>query len=362
MFLLSKLQRLFLGKPSAIQTEDDTRRLPLRSSVPYWIVSRRLCLFRCEDFGAIPRARRHAALEFKLSVWSPFERTGHHVVWAGGLAMIWFWDNDKIAAARARYPALFPRAGRWSLSRLQTLPETMFYPRQAEGLCLQSCADGFELQNWRANVLVDSLWLPSHPQESQLSGFLARQEVRFAPLALTMEQLEAQSGSMMGAEPWSVSVDPQAWFTANRRAVGTVCVLALLMVVLWQEVRYWKVSELNQSVLQKFERVQERLTPILDAQSELMQLRQRNLALLRILEEPSQAHLMSEIDRALPSEDAELKEWRYLQGRLTVLIEDQRPDPVAYVRALEASPTFSQVRAVPVPDGDRLEITMTVNK
>ena len=362
MFLLSKLQRLFFGKPSAIQTEDDTRRLPFRSSVPYWIVSRRLCLFRCEDFGAIPRARRHAALEFKLSVWSPFERTGHHVVWSAGLAMVWFWDDDKIAAARERYPALFPRAGRWSLSRLRTLPETMFYSRRAEGLCLQSCADGFELQNWHANVLVDSLWLPSHPQESQLNGFFARQEARFAPSALTMDQLQAQSSSKMGAEPWSISVDPQAWFTANRRAFGATCVFALMMVVLWQEVRYWKVRGLNESALQEFEKLQERLTPILDAQSELMQLRQFNLALLRILQEPSQAQLMNEIDRALPSENAELKEWRYQQGRLTVLIEDQRPDPVAYVRALETVPTFSQVRAVPVPGSDRLEITLTVKR
>ena len=362
MILLSKLQRLFFGKPSAIQTEDDTRRLHFRSSVPYWIVSRRLCLFRCEDFSAIPRGRRHAALEFKLSVWSPFERTGHHAVWSGGLAMVWFWDDDKIATGRERYPALFPKAGRWSLSRLRTLPETMFYPRNAEGLRLQSCADGFELQHWRSNVLVDSLWLPSHPEESQLNGFLARQEVRFVQSALTMEQLQAPSSSRMGAEPWSVSVDPQRWITANRRAFGAACVFALLMVVLWQEVRYWKVRALNQSVLQAFETAQERLTPILDAQSELMQLRQFNLALLRILQEPSQAHLMIEIDRAIPSEVAELKEWRYQQGRLTVLIEDQRPDPVAYVRALETVPMFSQVRAVPAPGGDLLEITLMVNK
>ena len=39
-----------------------------------WIVGRGLCMYRLEDFTAVPRGRRRAALDFKLPLWSPFER------------------------------------------------------------------------------------------------------------------------------------------------------------------------------------------------------------------------------------------------------------------------------------------------
>ncbi len=360
MILPAKLRRLFFGKPNAIQTQAGARRLPFRSSMPNWVVGRGLCMFRCEDFSAVPRSRRRAALEFKLPVWSPFERTGHHAAWSGGVAMVWFWDNDKIAPARERFSTLFPKARSGVSARLRTLPETVFYGRQTDGLRLQPCADGFELQRWRANVLADSFWFPAYPQESQLSWFVARQEGDSE--TLTIGDIPAPASDQMAREPWSVSLDPQEWFAANGGTLAAACLFALVLAVLWQEVRYWKISELEEAAAQEFDRLQEQLTPILEARNELIDLRRTNQALLQILQAPSQARLMNEMDRAIPSANAELREWRYQQGELTVSIEDRHTDPIAYIRALEAVPLFTQVKAEPGPGQDRLEITLTVRE
>ena len=362
MIFLSKLRRLFFGKPNVIQTQAGARRLPYRSSTSNWIVGRGLCMFRCEDFSAVPRGRRRAALEFKLPVWSPFERTGHHAVWSGGVAMVWFWDNDKIAPSHERFTTLFPKTRGRVSARLRTLPETVFYARKAEGLRLQPCTDGFELQHWRANVLADSFWFSTYPQENQLSWFVAQQEGDGGTPPLTIGDMPAPASDQMAREPWSVSLDPQEWFAANGRTLAAACLLALVLVVLWQEVRYWKISELEEATAREFDRLQEQLTPILEARNELMDLRRTNHALLQVLQAPSQAHLMNEMDRAIPSANAELREWRYQQGVLTVSIEDQHPDPIAYIRALEAVPLFTQVKAEPGSGRDRLEITLTVRE
>ena len=319
-------------------------------------------MFRCEDFSAVPRSRRRTALEFKLTVWSPFERTDHHAVWSGGMAMVWFWDNDKISPARKRFSTLFPKTGGRVSARLRTLPETVFFARKAEGLRLQPCTDGFELQHWRGNVLADSFWFPTYPQESQLSWFLARQEGDGGTPPLTTGDMPAPASDQMAPEPWSVSLDPQEWLATNGGALAAACLLALVLAVLWQEVRYWKISELEEAAAREFDRLQEQLTPILEARNELIDLRRTNQALLQILKEPSQAHLMNEMDRAIPSANAEFREWRYQQGELSVLIEDKQPDSIAYIRALEAVPLFTRVKAEPGPGRDRLQITLTVQE
>ena len=95
---LLKLRQLFSNKRNVIQTRSDTVQLPARSLHPHWIVGRDLCMYRREDFTNVPRSKRRSALALKLPVWSPFERTGHHCVWSGSSAMVWFWDEDKVGA------------------------------------------------------------------------------------------------------------------------------------------------------------------------------------------------------------------------------------------------------------------------
>ena len=356
----SKLRLLFFGKPTAIQTLDGARRVAFRSFSPSWILSRGLCMYRCEDFSAIPRNRRQAALEFKLPVWSPFRNTAYHAVWSGSAAMVWFWDSDKTVRAREDFAVLFPGSGRRTASRLRLLPETVFYERKRDGVHLQACADGFEIQLWHENVLTDAFWFAERPQESQLRWFLARHEGAPAIRLTGMQGIPEPASNRMVSEPWSSSLGPRAWFTEGQPALATVCLFAMVLIVLWQEARYWKIRQLEQAAAVEFARLQERITPLVEARNTLIDLRTNNLALLDLLRGPSQAELMYRVDRAIPSSKAEFREWRFQQGELRISVEDRNPDPIAYIRALEAIPLFQRVRAEPGPKRDRLELTLTV--
>ena len=71
---------------------------------------------------------------------------------------------------------------------------------------------------------------------------------------------------------------------------------------------------------------------------------------------------MGLVARALPSAEAEFREWRYQQRELKVVVEDPDPDPIEYVRSLEAEPLFDQVKAEPARGDNRLEITLRVRE
>ncbi len=355
------LRRLFFGKPNTIQTAAGARPLAFRSSASNWIVGRGLCMYRYEDFTAVPRGRRRAALDFKLPLWSPFEHTGYHAAWRGGIAMVWFWDRDKVAAAHAESATLLPKS-RGRAPRHRIVPETVFYARKPDGLYLQPCVEGFEIQYWRTDVLADSFWFPEEPQASQLSWFLARQEGDAGAPSLAVGELPVTAGETMAPEPWTVSADPREWLASNQRVLAAACLLPLVLVVLWQEARYWKIRHLEATAARGLDTLQARLTPIFEARKTLLDLRRTNLALLDALREPSQARLMDAVDRAIPSPEAEFREWRYQRGELTVLIEDRNPDPISYIRSLEALPLFDQVKAKPHRNRDRVEITLKVRE
>ena len=239
------------------------------------------------------------------------------------------------------------------------LPETVFHARKPDGVHLQPCREGFELQHWRANRLVDSFWFPERPRERQVGWFLGRQEGEAR--ALPPQSVAEAPDAGIAPEPWSTTLSLREWLEVNERALVTACLLVLALALVWQEARFWKVRHLERAAATELARLQDRLGPRLEARSELLRLRRTNRALVQILNEPSQARLMLLVDRALPNADAEFREWRYQQGELSVVVEDPDPDPIAYVRALEAEPLFDQVRAEPAPGGeDRLEITLRV--
>ena len=355
MKLLLRLRRLFSNKRNVIQTRGGMARLAGRSLHPHWIVGRDLCMYRCEDFENVPRAKRRSALSLKLPVWSPFERTGHYCVWSGSSAMVWFWDEDKMGAGSdvSEVPGAFAPAALGHRVR----PETVFQGRKSDGLHLQRCREGFDLQFWRSGVLEDGFWFPDRPDSRQLRWFIDRQAdgtqaLRSSPPVVT--------GDELGPEPWRVRLAPGEWFEANERVLVATCFLTLLLAVVWQEARYWKIRHLDEAVAVELARMQDKLEPLLAARNELLRLHRTNRALSAILREPSQARLMGLVDRAIPSAQAQFREWHYQQRELKVIVEDPDPDPIKYVRALEAEPLFDQVRAEPARGDDRMEITLRV--
>ena len=344
MLAFSRLRRRFSNKPNVIQTRQGTERLPFKSFHSHWIVGRGLSMYRSEDFTNVPRNRRRAALDLKLPLWSPFARTGHHCVWEGGRAMVWFWDADAVPADSPTPDAFPDPASPATPPRI--LPETVFLPRGSDGVLLQPCREGFELQQWRDGVLQRDYWFRQRPDQARIERVLAQWGTDAEaprPLPSSPTHLGQASATDLIHDPWSSSLAPREWLEANERPLAATVLLILVLTATWHEARYWQTRHLQQSAEEEFAVLQQDLDPILSARNELLALRSRNLALAEILREPSQAYLMGLVDGIIPDPDARFRQWSYQQRELSVVIEDESPDPIAYVRSLEAHPMFDQV-------------------
>ena len=347
---LRKLRRRFSDKPSAMQTRDGIVRLPAEALHRHWIVGRGLCMYRCEDFTNVPKGRRPAALALQVPVWSPFERTSFHAVWAGSTAMVWYWDSDVVAVQPEE---LFENPGPQSAAGVPTRPETIFLPRKSNGVHLQACRDGFELQHWQDGVLKDAFWLRSRPDEARVEWFCRRRGVE--------ARLEGHwAADAIAPEPWSGSVGLREWVLENERLVAASVLTVLVLVMVWQEVRIGKMGYLAVAFAAELAQKEQQLGPALGARNELVRLRSRNEALARILNQPSQALVVGLADKAVPGDSARFYHWRYQQGELRLTVEDPNLDPIAYVQALEAVPLFDQVQVGQSGRYNRVEITLRV--
>ena len=217
--LRARVRRRLATRPNAIQTTTGAELLDLRSPHPHWIVGRGLCMYRREDFSNVPRNKRRAAVELRIPVWSPFRRTGHHSVWAGGVAMVWFWDSDKVHVGDELFGT--PAAAD---AGVRVVPETVFHPTRPDGIHLQACHEGCELQRWRDDILEDAFWFPTRPAEQDIAWFQAR--TGDAEAHLPAELLPAPAIPLL-RDPWSSALSPREWFEVNETALVAAAVLLL---------------------------------------------------------------------------------------------------------------------------------------
>ena len=342
-------RRRFARRPNAIQTRNGSEPLGFKSTHAHWIVGRDLCLYRQEDFAAIPKNRREAAVALRIPVWSPFEHTGHHCVWSGSTAMVWFWDQDAVdihpadlGLPETETASADPAS---QTSRVRVLPESVFQPRHGTGLRLQACANGYDLQYWHDDILKDSLWLPQPPDAARIQGFLSQAPiVADDATAMTLEEPVA-SPPAFAPDPWYSPLSPQAWLIANERTLVIAGLAIFAAVAAFEEARVWRYHFAHRAAVAELRHIDEELAPVLDARDELVTLNRRNDFLAGILNEPSQAELMVRVDRALPSDSTEFQAWRYQQRDLAMTLSDTTSlDTVAVVSGLQAEPMFKDVQ------------------
>ena len=360
---LRRWRRRLAPRPNAIQTRNGSQPLDVKSAHAHWIVGRDLCLYRAEDFAAIPKNRRDAAVALRIPVWSPFQRTGHHCVWSGSTAMVWFWDQDAIDIQPANLG--LPETETVSQdptapgSRVRILPESVFQPRHTTGLHIQECAHGFDLQYWRDDILKDSIWLPAAPDTYRVQTFVSQAHTDADGFLAVNEP--APSPMSFAPDPWYSSVTPQAWLLANERTLVLAGLAVFAAVIAFQEARVWRYHFAHQAAAGELRQMDEELAPVLDARDELVTLNRRNGFLAGILNEPSQAELMVRVDRALPSDSTEFQAWRYQQRDLAVTLSDNRGlDAVGVVSGLQADPMFQDVQPGRA-QREGIEITLNVD-
>ena len=357
-----RLRNRFARAGNAIQTRTGAEGLALKTVHPHWIVGRDLCLYRSEDFANVPRNRRDAAVLHRLPVWSPFQRTGHHCVFSGSVAMVWLWDADVVDPR----PDLLDLDSGAELARVRTVPETVFYPRpeashrpgahgRGGGLAIQQCHQGFELQFWRDDALVDSLWQPDRPDPARIEWFVARQELTDAAADAPAEPAPAAAG-----EPWAFPITPRAWLLANERNLVIAGLALAVAVAGFQEARHWRLHVATRAAESELAEIDNELAPVLGARAELAALNRRAERLAGLLDTPSQAFVMARVDAALPDPTTEFRGWRYQRGELVVILGDRGLDTVAAVAALQGESLFTGVEPGQAQQGG-MEIRLRVD-
>ena len=347
--LLQDLRRRFSRSPNLLQNRSGVALLPFHSLRPHWILGRGLCLYRCESFAHVPRPKREAALALQASSWSPFERTGHFSVWSGGTAMVWYWDADALDMESGSQ--LLAETG-LDPSQCLVLPETLFRPRQKDGIHLQQCQEGFEIQCWRDGLLEDAFWSLQPPTEQRLAWFADRQGLADAGVPPLVDELLS--------EPWSADTTPREWLLRNELRLAAAVAMVLTTVLVWQEARQWKYGLAEGAFNESFSLIQDEVAPFMAARDGHRRFNRVNERLNELLLAPSQAYLMGVVDRTTPNPEAKFTLWRYQEGELQVVVEDAEASPVEYVRLLEEQPIFADVRVEQARGENRLQLSMRV--
>ncbi|MCY3840629.1 MAG: hypothetical protein OXH09_18600 [Gammaproteobacteria bacterium] len=346
-----RLRHRFARRRSAVQTRAGVALVDGKSVQSRWIVARSLCMYRSEDFANVPRNRRAAAVALKIPMWSPFEHVGHYCAWSGTTAMVWFWNAAAVEADAAllglrthdgTLPGALSRGARGASPSqeraVRMLPETVLYPKRPDGVHLQACREGFDLQYWRQGALVDSLWLAEQPDAGRVDAFAAQHvndgDPEDADLAAVVDVPPA-SPATFSPDPWIASPDLRVWLIANERALVVAALTVFAAAAAFQEARYWRYDLAHAADAAELRAIDDQLAPVLDARDKLVALNGRNAFLARALNQPSQALLMLHVYRS----------WRYQQRDLAmVLSSNAAVDPVAVIANLQAVPSFADVR------------------
>ena len=360
-YTIARVRRRFARQPCALQTRAGVEALDTQSVHPRWIVARSLCLYRSEDFADVPRNRRDAAVTLKIPVWSPFESTGHHCVWSGSRAMVWFWDESGVEVNPVDLGLPPTDAASGVPANVRLLPETVLYPKQHDGPWVQQCREGFDLQFWRDGALLDSLWLPAPPDAQRVQAFLGQLGAATAEAGHTTAAMPASlpvSTPAFQPEPWISPLTPRAWLIANERALVIAALTLAAAAAALQEARYWRYHLAQLSDAAELRTIDRELAPVLDARGELLAVQRRSEFLAGIANHPSQAEVMVQVDRALPDDDTEFGTWRYQQNDLSVVLAGgPEQDAVAIIAGLQAVPTFADVEpGRTYPDGFEVDL------
>ncbi len=347
---LSQYRYHFYNKPVYINTSEGTFVVPRKGPRAQLLVGRGLSMFRYHDFSNVPKNRRALALAQKIALWSPFEKTDYHSHWDDSAAMVWYWDARQASNLPDEKPEETDIQAEHSA--LTKLPEAIFLPNRTEGVYIQQCQHGFDLQYWNSERLVDSRWFAEQPTDTSVKAFCVQHKV--AEQATTSPLTWQQA-------PWRQVLSPQQWLQVYEKNIVVAALIALSAVFLWQETRYWKAHWLTGYAAEQYAQSSIDLDPLLQDRSEVQRYYQINEAILKVVGEPSQVRLMTDLSQAIPNDEALFKQWLFQRGQLEVTVEDASADPIEYVRRVQALPLFSDVHTEQARKENALKLVMKLN-
>lgn len=320
-----------------LQLSDEVR-LPASSGMRVqWVIGRSQCLYRVFDLEGTPSARRKDALDILIRRWSPFDQTGHHVVWEQSVAMAWIWDASTTNEHLSNL----------GIHALEVLPESVFQPRQKEGVYgWESIDGGICYQLWKEEKLLAEKWFSSPPTPNNWLIFIRGLNL---PIRLTTPLfLSTASVSETYPEITHTELLLRPWGSRNQKFLPLLKEMQLEqwlvkggaafagLIIVWQIAAILSLLYAEHEVEQRLSSYSDEVSSVLEARDEALTKSRRANELLKLLDFPSQAALMATLAPIVNKQKAEIKEWTYNLDKLEIVVEGERLQTLDLTKAFES--------------------------
>ena len=311
------------------------------SLTPEVVVGRDHCHYFSANLGHVPASQRKQALQHLVEGQCPWRWPGHAVVWQDGVAQVWVWDQTDLEAALAAQSAVAPGA-LWRGAAI-CLPESVYYSKPAQdGMRLQRCQQGYELQYWQEQCLLASRWYACEPTAAEVLWFARSQAIAASVSRPTPVDAQPQALPWPGARPpvWH-------WLFARRKSALVVATAAAVLLVSLQLTAGLRWSVLAQDYQRQTQALEQSATEVLHARGEARRARHRHEELYRLFAQPDPLSAQLLVTQRMPAGlEYEIVFWERSHRTVEMVIKAELTDTFGIVRALSGT-GITNVRVEP---------------
>ena len=292
-----------------------------------------------------------AALDLKISAWSPYQETGYAVQWSGHKASVYAWDAAMLRERLAEHG--------YKLADVDIVPPAFLQEPRSAGIRLIEVPDGYEGQVWQSGHLQITRWWKALPTAQEWSLF-QRGAGQFGD--------DSDSGTVSPHKlawlerPWTssnTSADFLSQVIANRNAMAWVTAATLIPCVflIAQWLTYYVY---NQAVNRSIASIEQTSLQVRQQRSEALFALSSVEDFQSLRRFPDQIEIVSAAHSIIRQFPVTLSNWDYDEGELEFGLEsDENMDARVFITAFENAAMFSQVSAS--TRGERILLRMIVS-
>jgi hypothetical protein len=316
------------------------------SGTAIWILASNQCSYRHFPLTGVPANDWLGAVNLAIAQWSPYASTGRYIVFGNTGAMVWVWDQQKVAAAIAE-KQLSPET--------QVIPEPLFYSPMGDGARLLKTQGGLDAQVWVAGELLESISFQSLPTERQIKILQAN----FS--AISMADLSEPRILPFVEEVWGRNLAIKEIRIPKQAQVIFVGATAVYFVALtWQLLNLGVMLYSTGQLESEIAKYRQQIGEVIDARESALKDAERVNYLNKYLNQIPQTQILAGVLDKIPRNGTVLERWQYQEGDLAFTVRGPSFDPRYYVQAMESLPYISDVSAQTGSTKERLSLKAKV--
>ncbi len=336
---------------------------------PTWVLPRAWCVTASLQAKGVPRHKTAAFAQLHLNRLAPFADSGVFACRAGDWVHFWFWENQRVRDLCQQHGL--------DMASLRLVPESVCFPRLAEGAVLYRGAEGVEAQLWHNGRLVDSAWWPQAPDLATWQAWRPTAAASMAAQAMPVAWPESAPhlGGGLGPQastelrqPWATNLFGEKW-TGGLRQLRPATFIVLCAGLGAAMAAYWgtqwlTLHQMQANVDRQIADLSTRVEPINTARSEALHLLQWTTRMAALNNRDSINEILKALQPVLQKQDGALREFEYTDGEIRLMVVPLTGDlDIAQaVQQLEALPLLAELRLLPESDARVLRVSAKIRR